>query len=238
MYHVSPSWSQRFGNKINVHVIMSDMSHGNFALDQPEDLLGQRQRSLVDAPWSYLRQIHGGTVVQVKKAGTCKGEEGDALVTNSMEVPLSVQVADCAPITLISTDGILGVVHAGWKGLLEGIVDNTFHVMSEYDGKGTESNMPPSIAVVGPCIHPEVYEFGIDDLASIEKTFGSDIRSETKLGKPSLNLPEMVRLSLFRNGVKEIIFLPDCTATSPQYWSHRASKDTERQVMVAWMEKA
>ena len=64
------------------------------------------------------------------------------------------------------------------------------------------------------------------------------VRSETRSGQPSLDLPEMVRIALKRNGINEITFLGGCTADSPQFWSHRANKDTERHVMVAWIESA
>ena len=93
----------------------------------------------------------------------------------------------------------------------------------------------PSIAIVGPCIYPENYEFDRNDLAALEKTFGVGIKSKTKYGRPALDLPAMVRLALSKNGVKNVTYLDGCTADSEHFWSHRANCDQERQAMVAWI---
>tara|TARA_Y100000817_G_scaffold312486_1_gene306526 strand:- start:319 stop:1017 length:699 start_codon:yes stop_codon:yes gene_type:complete len=231
MYHVEPSWSQKFENNVRANVLMTNKSHGNLSLRQPKKMLHERQRSLVDAPWAYLEQIHGNSVIKIESAGESQGIKGDGLITSEFETPLSVQVADCAPIALFSGGGALGIVHAGWKGLASGVIDNACSEMNNLE----ES---PSIAVVGPCIYPENYEFGINELEFLQRIFGMSVRSETRSGQPSLDLPEMVRIALKRNGINEITFLGGCTADSPQFWSHRANKDTERQVMVAWIESA
>jgi len=229
MHHAEPSWSHKFANNLTANVLVTDKSHGDLSLSQPKKMLHQRQRSLVDAPWAYLEQIHGNSVIKIQSAGEFQGVKGDGLITSEFETPLSVQIADCAPIAIFSRGGMLAVAHAGWKGIASGVIDNT---CSEMNNLGES----PSIAVVGPCIYPENYEFGINDLEFLQRIFGMSVRSETRSGQPSLDLPEMVKIALKRNGINEIIFLGGCTADSPQFWSHRANKDTERQGMVAWIE--
>ncbi len=228
MRHVDPSWSLSLGSKLSAHVLMTDRSHGDFSLDQPRHFLNERQRGLVDASWAYLEQVHGRSVIQINQAGDHKGRRGDALCTNVAEAPLAIQVADCAPVALISMDGTLGMAHAGWKGIVKGVLDST---CSEIRRLGDQ----PSIAVVGACIQPTHYEFGYSDLKSIEKIFGPSIRSKTLEGRLALDLPELVRVALERNGIHKIIFLGGCTGSSSQYWSHRTNLDKERQVMVAWI---
>lgn len=229
MNHVEPSWSRKLRSNLIANVLITDKSHGDLSLNQPKKALHERQRELVDAPWSYLQQVHGSSVIKIKNAGEFQGIEGDGLITSEFETPLSVQVADCAPVALFSTEGILAIAHAGWKGLASGIIDNACSNINDLGAA-------PSIAIVGPCIYPENYEFSIEDLEFLQHTFGMSIRSETQSGQLSLDLPEMVRISLNRNGIDEIIFLGGCTADSPRFWSHRASRDPERQAMVAWIE--
>ena len=86
--------------------------------ESPE--LSRRQRLLADAPWTWLRQVHGHRVVVVEHPGDCRAEEADAAVTACAGAALVVLTADCAPVGLASPEGIVGVVHAGWRGLMAG----------------------------------------------------------------------------------------------------------------------
>ena len=77
------------------------------------------------AGFDLIRQVHGGRVVVVEDpaaAGARAGTEADALVTAAPGVALAVHTADCAPVALVSPEGVLGVAHAGWKGLEAGVI--------------------------------------------------------------------------------------------------------------------
>lgn len=65
--------------------------------------------------WAMVHQVHGAGVVVADRAGRLG--DGDALVTTTPGLPIAVRVADCAPIVLLA-DGVVGVVHAGWRGIL------------------------------------------------------------------------------------------------------------------------
>ena len=228
MYHVEPSWSQQIGKEHKAYVLMTDKSYGNLSINQEKETLHGRQEGLVGKPWAYLEQVHGNSVIEITRAGEFQGTKGDALVTSCVDIPLSVQVADCAPVALFSEEGVLGVVHAGWRGVHSDVIGKTCFEMNKL-------GQAPSIAIVGPCIYPENYEFDRNDLAALEKTFGVGIKSKTKYGRPALDLPAMVRLALSKNGVKNVTYLDGCTADSEHFWSHRANCDQERQAMVAWI---
>ena len=126
---------------------------------------------------------------------------------------------------------VLGIVLAGWRGLLSGVIDNACAEMIKLGGH-------PSTAVIGPCISPEHYEFGVDDLKLLERQFGSEVRSRTKYGEPSLDIPKTVQVALTRNDVHDIFVMDQCTATSDKHWSYRVGKDEKRQAMIAWLEEA
>ena len=87
---------------------------GDFA-DPRSRLLLAAQRPLADAPWTWLRQVHGQRVVIVDHPGDRRSEEADAAVTACASAALVVRTADCAPVALASPEGVVGVVHAGWR---------------------------------------------------------------------------------------------------------------------------
>jgi YfiH family protein len=174
-------------------------------------------------PWTWLRQVHGARVVTVTRPGEHAGEEADAAVTAVPGCTLAVQVADCAPIAL-TADGVLGVVHAGWRGLVAGVVPAAVEAMR---GLGAGEIR----ARVGPCIGPACYEFGPDDLDRVAAVLGDEVRHDTG----HLDVPAAVRAALAAAGVTDLEQDPTCTACSDRHWSFRARADVERQAVVAWM---
>ena len=115
------------------------------------------QRLLADAPWTWLDQVHGNRVVFVDHPGAWRGAEADAAVTGCPRAALVVRTADCAPIGLASPEGVVGAVHAGWRGLMAGVVEATVAAMRSL-GAGEVS------AALGPCIAPHAYRFSRADL--------------------------------------------------------------------------
>ena len=153
----------------------------------------------------------------------------DGIYTNKIKLPLVVKTADCVPLLMESSKGV-SATHAGWRGLLSGVIDNACSEMINLGGR-------PTRAEVGPCIRPGYYEFGVDDLKLLERQFGSEVRSRTKHGEPSLDIPKTVHVALTRNDVHDIFVMDQCTATSDKHWSYRVGKDEKRQAMIAWLEE-
>ncbi len=197
--------------------------------DLREDSPGveDRRRAVVDRPWSWLRQVHGAEVRFVERAGACTGEEADAMVTAVAGAPLSIKAADCAPVALVSPEGVVGVAHAGWSGLVAGVIPATVQAMRRLGA--TEV-----VAALGPCIHPCCYEFGAADLDRVAAVMGDGARSATDRGAPALDVPGAVRVALERAGASLVHDEEVCTACSADHWSHRARRDPQRQAMVVW----
>ena len=229
MRHEKPSWSFRLEDGRKACVLFTTKDHGDLSTDQDPQVLASRQRSIVDEKWAYLTQVHGTEVVHVESPGECQGRSGDAILTNNSGVPISIQVADCAPVALVSPLGSLNLVHAGWKGLTLGIIDRAVALM---EGLGKE----PTVAVIGPCIHPTVYQFGENEMKGICNVFGDSVRSQTREGYLALNLPKAVEISLTQNGITEIVRIDECTSNPDKFWSYRLRKDRKRQAMVGWIE--
>jgi len=170
--------------------------------------------------WAVVHQVHGAGVV-VATAGGHLGD-GDAIVTVTPGVQIAVRVADCAPIALLG-DGVVGVVHAGWRGLAAGVIPAAVDAMQALGAAEVR-------AVLGPCIRAECYEFGADDLDAVAAVLGDGVRSTTSWGTPALDVVAAVRAQLPAVEDEGV-----CTACSADHFSFRARGDDARQAVVAWL---
>lgn len=197
--------------------------------------LARRRARLVKRPWTWLDQAHGSDAVLVERAGDRAGVTADAAVAPPNVddavggAVLAIHTADCPPIALLSPEGVLGAVHAGWRGLEGGIVDATLTLMRNHNASAIR-------ALLGPCIHVECYEFGASELDGFARRFGSHVRGITRKGTPALDLPGVVATALRRGGVDDLDIVPRCTACDPRFFSHRARSDGARQAMLVWLE--
>lgn len=190
--------------------------------------LGVEPRGGVDGI-AWLHQVHG-TAVHVVGRRDLPGPDaaGDALITTDVGLPLSVGVADCAPVALVAPAAV-AAVHVGWRGLAAGVVGATVARLREVSAQGAGGEIR---AVLGPCIHPESYEFDPVDLADLIGALGPDVAGTTCDGAPALDLPAAVRSELAGAGVTDLDDVDVCTAASPDHFSHRRDAPTGRQALL------
>jgi hypothetical protein len=191
----------------------------------------ENRRRLADAlglgspvGWWWLHQVHGRRVVRADGPPPTAPPEADAIVSTHAGLALVVLTADCAPIALAS-DTAVGAVHAGWPGLLAGVVEAAVDELRAI-GSG------PVRAVLGPCVHPGRYEFGAADLERMVDRLGPGVASRTDEGAPALDVPAAVRVALERAGVNDVDDVDVCTSASPDHFSHRRDGETGRQGLV------
>jgi YfiH family protein len=156
----------------------------------------------------------------------CAGT-GDGLVASAPSTCLAVLTADCASVALGSPEGVFGTVHAGWRGLVAGVVEEAVEVMRS-------SGASDVVGALGPCIHPGCYEFGEGDLDTVAAVYGDRVRGRTTTGRPALDLPAAVSAALAASGAEETAGSSSCTACSERYFSYRARRDPGRQALVVW----
>jgi len=194
---------------------------------RPGDGCVPRWQAVVARPWSWARQVHGSDVLVVGEPGELPASAGDALVSAHPDACLAVFTADCAPVVLGSPEGIMAVAHAGWRGLLAGVLQATAEAMRSLGASSV-------VAGLGPCIHPGCYEFSPADLDRVAAAVGDVVRGRTSSGRPALDLPAGVRAALTSAGVDLAVEVGCCTACSPELFSHRGKGDRGRQAVVAW----
>jgi polyphenol oxidase len=207
-----------------------DMGHGGEFVFAVRPDVAERRRAVVDLPWTWRSHVHGTGVVRVEHPGHHAGTPADAAVTATPGCALAVLTADCAPVALASPEGVIGVAHAGWRGVLSGVLEAT---VAEMRGLGASSTIH---AVVGPCIRPPCYEFGPEQLDEVAARLGDGVRTTTAAGAPALDLPGAVRAALAKAGVEgdHVHDVGTCTACSPGHFSWRARKEHQRQAAVVW----
>ncbi len=175
--------------------------------------------------WTFVHQVHGARVA-VTRAPTGPLElEADAIVSAAPGAVLAVLGADCALVGFASAEGVVGVAHAGWRGLLAGVLGETVAAMRELGATAVE-------AVLSACIHPECYAFSPGDLDAVARVLGPEVVATTAAGGPALDLPAGVAGRLEALAVPLVGRLGGCTACSPGWYSHRARADSGRHALA------
>jgi YfiH family protein len=102
-----------------------------------------------------LHQIHSADVVTVTESWNMENRpQADAMVTNRKRMALGILTADCVPVLLYDKENyIIGAAHAGWKGALSGIVEETLKAMGRLGAKNSSI-----AAAIGPAIAQRSYE--------------------------------------------------------------------------------
>ena len=105
-----------------------------------------------------MNQTHSNKVILIDKSNIKQKEfNADAIITKLNDVVLGVLTADCVPIILYDEENeIIGCIHAGWRGCITGIIENT---MDKLRSINKNNNV---LACVGPCIGNQSYEVDID----------------------------------------------------------------------------
>jgi hypothetical protein len=167
-------------------------------------------------------------VVTVTRPGEHAGAPADAAVTAVPGCVLAVRTADCVPVVLLGSEAV-GIVHAGWKGLLDGVVGRAVAALEALDGA-------PIVAHLGPCVRAGCYEFDGPERERLAERFGDAVRATTSWGTPALDLPAGVHAALGQAGVRDVRDGAGCTACDRRWFSHRARAEPERFATTVWLE--
>ncbi len=194
----------------------------------------QQGLSLPSAP-HWLRQVHGTTVLRFDAAPVAGASEpvADAAVTSVPGVVLAILTADCLPVVFAAVDGSeIGAAHAGWRGLADGMLEDTVYAM----------NTPAEQlrAWLGPAAGPQDYEIGEEVYHAF---VGHDPGAEeafvaTREGHWKVDLFALARQRLQAAGLDPLNIHGGTVSTmaDPDLYSHRRDRRTGRMATLVWME--
>jgi purine-nucleoside/S-methyl-5'-thioadenosine phosphorylase / adenosine deaminase len=186
-----------------------------------------RQRLELPSEPAWLRQVHETRVIQADRAGAGTGADGS--FTNRSGIVCAVMTADCLPVLLYERrSGAVAAVHAGWKGLAGGILQQA--IVRVVDGDW--------IAWLGPAIGQGAFEVGDDVRAALLCRSDRVITAFTPNGAHRwlADLYEIARILLRSHGVREIHGGGFCTYTeSDRFFSYRRDGVTGRMATLIWV---
>ena len=172
---------------------------------------------------ALMNQTHSNKVKVVENFNNNLKVDADAMITKIDNIALSVLTADCAPILVYETEKkIIGCIHAGWKGAISGIIENTVKKITEIGG-----NAKNLVACIGPCIDKKNYEVKKDFYEEFnEKIKNSDsffLKDENDL--LYFDLRGFIIKKLSNCGILHIDNIAlDSFSMEEEYFSHRRAK--------------
>ena len=135
-----------------ITVSKDNLLNRNFVKEKKEIL--KELELVIGIPIITMNQVHGACVEEIY-TNSKRTIEADALYSSSSDLALGVFTADCLPIAVSYEDGSrFGIIHAGWRGLSKGILDNFLY---KFNDSHSDIN-----AWLGPCITKSNYEVGED----------------------------------------------------------------------------
>ncbi|MCU7939137.1 MAG: peptidoglycan editing factor PgeF [gamma proteobacterium symbiont of Bathyaustriella thionipta] len=215
--------------------------------DLPENVKKNRQQLLTWLPAEpvWLNQIHSDKVVNASRS--IMGIDADGSYTTETDCVSVVMTADCLPVLICNQQGtVVAAVHAGWRGLLNGILEEAVEKLLS----AVQCQPEDLLVWLGPAIGPEKFEVGeevrqvffkkssayhLQDKKSIEQCF---IPVSNKKNKYLANIYQLAKVRLSRQGVENISGGNYCTYTEKdKFFSYRRDGITGRMASLIWLEK-
>jgi YfiH family protein len=211
--------------------------------DRVADVLENRRRlcAAVGLPQARLvvpRQVHGTDLRWVGEDEAGRGAfdsetvigEHDGLLTRAPGLGLGISHADCVPVVIVAKGDegpAYATVHAGWRGMLDGIVGKAAAELVRAGGRLAAAAVGPSI---GPCC------FTVDE--ELRRRFNA--RFPDSAGAGTVDLWRCARRELEAAGVPSaaIAVAGLCTSTDERFFSHRREGATGRHLAIAWRQEA
>jgi len=238
MNWIKPDWPAATNIHAAVTLRSGGLSSGGFeslnpALhvnDNAETVMGNRKliSQMLELPGEpvWLEQVHGNGVIRVDKNTAL--QQADASYTEQAGVVCAVMTADCLPVLLATADGTqIAAVHAGWRGLLAGVISNTLALF----------NSKNIIAWLGPAIGPDCFEVGRD----VQSSFVSKsvkfrpAFKQTSEDKYLADIYQLATTELAMLGINQVYGGDFCTVTDKQrFFSYRRDGETGRMATLIW----
>jgi len=178
----------------------------------------------------WLEQVHGTRVVDA--APGVANARADASFSRVIGVVCVVMTADCLPVLFCDdAGGVVAAAHAGWRGLLAGVLEETVSAMAAPPGR--------LLAYLGPAIGPRAFEVGDEVRTAFvaeDVVMGAAFRPMSP-GKWLADLYLLARLRLARLGVHRVFGGDFCTLSEvDRFFSYRRDGQTGRMASMIWID--
>jgi YfiH family protein len=219
------AWSDgRGGGGMNLGLSSGDDRH---AVQANRARLAAR---LPQAP-RWLAQVHGNTVVSAESV-PCAPDAADQAAPG---VVCAVQIADCMPVLLTDAAGtVVAAVHAGWRGLAAGVIQNAVRAMRTRSG---DSELRV-VAYLGPAIGPRHFEVGADVLEAMRPSLPDAEHAFVAMGREKYwcDLFALGKQALAQVSVDQVFGGADCTYSDrARFFSFRRDQVTGRHAALIWI---
>lgn len=211
------------------------MNLGTHVGDDPAHVARNRAllRQHLPAEPAWLSQVHGTTVVDAAGIGQTV-PDADASVANQPGVVCVIQTADCLPVLFCDARGrAVGAAHAGWRGLAQGVLDNTIARMRD-------AGADEILAWLGPAIGPERFEVGQDVYDAFVKRdarlAAAFMPNPDQAGKYWADIYRLAKAILAHAGITRVYGGGLCTVTDRgSFFSYRRDRTTGRMASLIWL---
>ena len=248
-YWIRPDWPAPSNVKSCMTTRIGGISHGpyhslnlgNHVGDDSHQVHKNRAQltSLLNlpAPPVWLDQVHGTKILELpleSAAGIPKpgsSPQADGSFTRQTDQVCVVMTADCLPVLLCDIQGtVVAAVHAGWRGLAAGVIENTVRSMTA----------PPHslLAWLGPAIGPDAFEVGQEVVSAFVERQPEAHHAFRQISKDHwlADIYALARLRLRKAGVTQISGGGFCTYhESDRFYSYRRDKITGRMAALIWL---
>ncbi len=256
-YSIQPNWIVPEHIKAFTTTRQGGMSHAPYqsynlaehVADNYQNVKKNRQqlrRFLPNDP-VWLNQIHSHNIVEARES--MQGSDADGSYSLSKNQVCVVMTADCLPVLLTNKTGtIIAAVHAGWRGLADGIIEVAVKkIMIESNTMAKDI-----IAWLGPAIGSESFEIGEDvrecfltpefDAQAINHCFVTCTNKEHEHQNDTIkylaNMKALAKIRLSALGIHAIYTDDNCSYKNEQlFYSYRRDGQTGRMATVIWMDK-
>lgn len=221
-----------------VHAFTTTLAAGNMAAHVPGDVsdVASNRQDIINAhgiptPITWLQQVHSNKAIPLPTEATepC----ADACYTSQTQVACAVMTGDCLPLLLCQQDGHeVAAIHAGWRGLKDGVIDNTVSALS----------CPPEELLVwlGPAIGANVFELGIEvmqDFIEVDANYANAF-TLSKPGKCLADIYQLAKLCLQKYGINQVYGGDYCTVSDENtlFSYRRQGAHSGRMASIIWLE--
>lgn len=177
----------------------------------------------------WLEQTHSTHCIIVEEDAN---RHADAAITRSNHFPLAIMTADCLPIVLCDRNGTeVAAIHAGWRGLANGIIENTLDKMLSHS-ESLLAWIGPSICQSCYAVGDEMYQTYISRYPFTEPTF------RNHGSQRHANLPQMAELILNAQGIHAVFQSKACSfELKNKFYSYRREAQTGRMATLIWFNR-